>query len=116
MNDTVRYINQQYADHLKNFNYISKKNYNKFTTGDILIGIDRNTLKMSTNGVLNKIATDYVYLAIYNTHSKKQKIIYPENNFIFISHKEKTKKNTNKNKFEKTIQTFISKIEKSKLK
>lgn len=108
MNDTVRYINQEYGEYLKNFSYIALKNYNLIKCGDILIGINKSNLKLEVNGIVNKIEKKYLYMKIYNIDKKKTRIIYPESYYIFVSHREKTKKS----QFKKAINDFIKKIEK----
>jgi hypothetical protein len=110
MNDTVRYINQEYGEYLKNFSYIAKKKYSNIQTGDILIGINSSNLKMDVNGIINKIEPNYTYLKIYSVSTKKYKIIYPENHYIFINRREKVKK---KDKFKNAINDFIQKLEKN---
>tara|TARA_B100001093_G_scaffold151714_1_gene144444 strand:+ start:283 stop:612 length:330 start_codon:yes stop_codon:yes gene_type:complete len=108
MNDTVRYINQEYGEYLKNFSYLAKKNYNLFKSGDILIGINRQNLKMEVNGIINKIEKNYLYIKVYNVQNKKTRLIYPESYYIFVYHREKTKES----KFKKVLNDFIKKIEK----
>ena len=110
MNDTVRYINQEYGEYLKNFNFISKKNYNLIKNCDILIGISKSNLKMEANGIINKIEKNYLFIKIYNIEKKKYKLIYPENFYIFITHRDKTKES----KFKKA-NDLIKKLEKISL-
>lgn len=109
MNDTVRYINQEYGDYLKNFSYMAVKNYDKIKTGDILIGIEKQNLKLQINGIVNKIDKNFIYFRVYNINENRLKTIYPENYFIFTKSKEKTNK---KEDFKNTIKNFIKKIEK----
>ena len=108
MNDTVRYINQEYGEYLKNFSYIAKKNYTTIKDGDILIGINKQNLKMEINGIINKIEKNFLYFKIYNIQKKKTRLIYPESYYIFVSHREKTKDS----KFKKAINDFIKNLEK----
>ena len=72
MNDTVRYINQEYGDYLKNFSYMAVKNYDKIKTGDILIGIEKQNLKLQ-NGIVNKIDKNFIYFRVYNINENRLK-------------------------------------------
>ena len=105
MNQILNYINENYKNKLVNFKFVHKDKLWQLKKNDYIKLIKINDLKYINAGKIVKIEKNWNYIKVYNYFTKKYKIIYPKDHYIYF------KKYLNKNDlFRQSLEEIFNKI------
>lgn len=108
MNNSVKYINQNYHDLIADHVFINEQNRNLIKKGKLIKAIDKNSLKLILNGKISDYNPNHTFIRSFNLINRRCLTLYLDKYYIFI--KDTPNK---KEQLQQQILSFIKSVEKN---